>query len=90
MAWAAAPKECSPAVPPGILLADQTQVSLIDEGGCLEGISRGRLRHERAGQLAKLGVDKREKLGGCLGIALVDRPDHSRQLRRLGHGEPGR
>ena len=57
-------KEMPPPIPSGILIPDETQVRLVDESCGLQRIPRRHLGHECVGEVAKLGVQKWQELGG--------------------------
>src|SRR5262249_34920384 len=60
----------------------QPEVRLVDEGGRLEGLTRGLLGHPGGGELAQLVVDEREQVGRGLGVA---GPDGRQDLGDVGH-----
>src|SRR5207244_13093209 len=55
-------EEVSAVLPAHAVCIDQTQVSLIDEGGSLEGTAYVLAAHVTLGQPMKLGIDERHEL----------------------------
>src|SRR5262249_26433684 len=56
-------EEVSPALPAGILVPDQPQVGLVNQGGRLERLPGAQLVRQRLGQAAQLVVDRRHQVG---------------------------
>ena len=67
-----------------VLVADETQVRLVDQGGGVQGVP-GILRgHPRGSELPQLVVDQRQQLLGRLAVALLDgREDAGDVVHRL-------
>src|SRR5262249_42960819 len=55
-----------------LLLADQAQVGLVDQGGGLERLPGGLLGHLVCGEFAQLVVDEEQELPGGVRVALLD------------------
>jgi cell wall assembly regulator SMI1 len=65
-----------------LLIADQPQVSFVNQGGRVEGMAGGFGRHPSGGKLPQLVVDEREQLGGGLAVAGLGGLD---ELGQIGH-----
>ena len=52
-----------------MLVADQPQVRLVDQGGGVEGVAGGLGRHARGGERPQFVVDERQEVGGGLAVA---------------------
>ncbi len=59
-------EEVAPAVPAGVVIADQAQVCLVDQGCRLKGLARRQSTSQRRGQSAQLSIDDRQQLGRWL------------------------
>ena len=49
---------------------DEPQIRLVDEGGRVQGVARGFLRHPGGRQFAQFLVDQRQQLLRGVGVAL--------------------
>ena len=58
-------------LPLDVVTPDQAEVSLVDEGGGLEGLTWLRLPHVSLGQAVQFGVDERKQLvlGGMISVS---------------------
>ena len=72
-------EEVAAAVPAGILLADQKQVRLVDQGGRLQSLAGRQPAGQRRGQPAQLILDDRQQFRRRL---------HFRRVFLVGHGTP--
>lgn len=62
-------EEVTAAIPAiGLLASDEPDVSLVDEGGSLEGVAGGFGGHPGGSQLAQFVVDEREQFFGGTGV----------------------
>ena len=77
-------EEVPPALPAGILVADQPQVGLVDQGGRLERLPGAQLLRQRRGQAAQLVVDRRQQVRRRPGL-FRRLPPHSSPCSFAGH-----
>ena len=74
-------EEMAPAIPRLFgIVADETQIGFVDQGGGVEGLSRFFVGEFLGGEFAQLVVDQRQQLIGGVQIALLD------GLQNLGDG----
>jgi len=81
------PEEMPAAVPARLVVPEQTQVRLVDEGRGLERRPRAQHCHPRLGDPVQLAVDQRQQLGGSIAVAVIGgvQEVRDRPWRPVGH-----
>jgi hypothetical protein len=67
-----------------VLVTDQPQISLVDQGGGVERVPGSLGGHFRGGELAQLVVDEREQFRGGPAVTIIGGFDQMSQLRHEG------
>jgi hypothetical protein len=52
-----------------VLVPDQPEICLVNEGGGVQGVARFLLGHPCLGKLPQFVVDEREQISGCQAVA---------------------